>query len=43
MNNGAMGLFVGWKDGEKRVVDRSQGRRLDRLVNTVEEIGWVVQ
>ncbi len=36
---GQCACFVGLKDGEKRVVDRSQGRRLGRMVNTVEEIG----
>ena len=36
---GQWACFVGLKDGEKRVVDRLKGRRRDRLVNTVEEIG----
>ena len=36
---GQWACFVGLKDGEKRVVDRSKGRRLGGLVNTVEEIG----
>ncbi len=34
---------VGLKVGEKSVVDRSKDRRLDRLMDTAEEIGWVVQ
>ena len=36
---GQWACFVGLKDGEKSVVDRSKGIRLDRLMNTAEEIG----
>ena len=36
---GQWACFVGLEEGEKRVVDRSKGRRPDGLVDTVEEIG----